>query len=93
MGPRCNPSFKNVYRGKADQVKKWSVKNVSEFLQQIGLKHLVGPFSENEIDGSTFLELTVDDLKEDLGIIDEAAIGIVLTTISEISSHPNKRRR
>lgn len=46
----------------------WSVGDVGEWLKSINLHQLVEVFSENEISGPELLELTMDEIKEDLEI-------------------------
>jgi len=46
----------------------WSIDDVAAWLQDIGLEQLRESFTENEISGSELLDLTMDEIKEDLDV-------------------------
>ena len=52
---------------------QWSESQVVEKLEKSGLESVVETFKKNGVDGRLLLELSVRELKEDLGIIDVQA--------------------
>jgi hypothetical protein len=45
---------------------EWKVAEVCTYLQALELGHLTGPFCQNGIDGRLLMELSVEDLSEQL---------------------------
>ena len=76
--------LRNRYKGKPETVRKWGSTRLVTFLDNMGFDKVVDAFVENEVDGTTFLELTYDDLKEDLGIADEDLIASLLSVVAQI---------
>jgi NAD-dependent DNA ligase len=72
----------------ASQVKTWGVNEVVEYIQSHGKLNAstitCNMFRENQIDGSTLLALTYEDLTDDLSIEDESFIRALLVLISDM---------
>ena len=52
----------------SQQVPLWSTKDVMEWVKQIGFEELALNFVESRVDGDLLLQLTEDNLKEDIGL-------------------------
>lgn len=55
--------------GKAAKPKEWSVGETMEWLGQQGLARYATTFAENSIDGKLLLQLTNNDLRDELKIL------------------------
>lgn len=53
----------------SQQVPLWSTKDVMEWVKQIGFEELASNFVDSRVDGDLLLQLTEDNLKEDIGLI------------------------
>jgi hypothetical protein len=67
-------------------VKQWEVTQVIEYLSQSldASAAVISTFEDNQVDGSTFLALTKEDLTDDLMIEDGQFIHTLLLSISQI---------
>lgn len=74
----------NPYYGKSSQVSLWDVDKVAEYVDDLGYSILVEAIRENEVDGSTFLSLSFEELQDDLGVEDEEVIATLLKLIAEM---------
>jgi len=81
--PQCS-IIANPYRGQAEIVKKWDPEQIVVYLDDMGLSCVANVFRENHVDCETFLSLTYDDLKEDLGIENETIIVTIIEVIAQI---------
>ncbi|CAH1185693.1 unnamed protein product [Phyllotreta striolata] len=52
----------------SQQVPLWSVEDVEEWVKQIGFPDIVGSFVDSRVDGDLLLQLTEDNLKDDIGL-------------------------
>lgn len=52
----------------SQQVPLWSIEDVREWVKQIGFGEYENSFYEAKVDGDLLLQLTTENLKEDLGI-------------------------
>ncbi|CAH1121395.1 unnamed protein product [Ceutorhynchus assimilis] len=52
----------------SQQVPLWSSEDVEEWVKQIGFSEIVPSFVESRVDGDLLLQLTEDNLKEDIGL-------------------------
>jgi len=55
--------------GKAERPKEWSVGETMEWFGQQGLARYATIFAENSIDGELLLQLTNNDLRDELKIL------------------------
>ncbi|CAH1155821.1 unnamed protein product [Phaedon cochleariae] len=53
----------------SQQVPLWSVEDVEEWVKQIGFPDIAPSFIESRVDGDLLLQLTEENLKEDIGLI------------------------
>ncbi|KAJ8983243.1 hypothetical protein NQ317_011652 [Molorchus minor] len=52
----------------SQQVPLWSVEDVEEWVKQIGFSEYAANFSESRVDGDLLLQLTEENLKDDIGL-------------------------
>lgn len=69
---------------KTVSLKEWSVKNVCDWLECIGLGEHVNSFMENEMMGEHLMEISKDDLKE-LGVKKLGHQKTFLSKLSQVS--------
>lgn len=53
----------------SQQVPLWSTEDVREWVKQIGFTEYAANFVESRVDGDLLLQLTEDNLKEDIGLV------------------------
>ncbi|XP_076253318.1 sterile alpha and armadillo motif isoform X11 [Rhynchophorus ferrugineus] len=53
----------------SQQVPLWSTEDVEQWVRQIGFSEIVNSFVESRVDGDLLLQLTEDNLKDDIGLI------------------------
>ncbi|CAG4989031.1 unnamed protein product [Parnassius apollo] len=52
----------------SQQVPLWSIEDVKEWVKQIGFAEYANNFQESRVDGDLLLQITEDNLKEDIGL-------------------------
>lgn len=62
----------------------WTVERVIQFLHDNDLSELDSMFTSNGVDGVTLLDLTYEDLKDDLELADEGLIRRLLDAVDRI---------
>lgn len=53
----------------SQQVPLWSIEDVREWVKQIGFTDYAGNFVESRVDGDLLLQLTEENLKDDIGLV------------------------
>lgn len=74
-----------IVRSSSNELLLCKVPRVLQLLQELNLDVLIESFDQNVIDGNTFLDLTYEDLKDDLELRDENVIDTVLEIIANIA--------
>ena len=63
-------------------IEEWSVEDVGEWMEELGFGKMKASFIENYISGLELVELTNDELKDDLGV---TALGVRKGLLREIA--------
>lgn len=74
-------------------VDEWSVGNVGQWLRSKGFSRYVSAFQEHDIDGEVLLELTMEELKEDIGVNSLGDRKRILDLISSLELKTMKKKK
>jgi len=92
-GEKVNGNEKSGKEGEEKQkvenknIAKWTVKEVADWIENIGFKEFRQNFEENLVDGATLIELESQELKDDLGVSAFGARKQILRAVQNIL-HP-----
>ena len=65
-------------------IRQWNYEDVSEWLSQLGLECYIGSFREMKVDGYLILDLTDEDMKEELNIQSKLHRKKLINAINEL---------
>merc|ERR1711977_256113 len=72
---------------KTKSIEDWTIEEVADWIAEIGFQQIRNIFVENYISGSELVELTNEELKEDLGVQALGARKAILREIKKLQDN------